>query len=179
MTQYTEVTEVPSEGFPGKADVEDVYRQLVNKGVQGFRMYFHPAVAVSSAPSHLDVYGGTEAEILKCLVVADGKDPQKPVCCVLMSAEYKWDRQKMKALTGFRDPTMASDAQLRKWTGRGSGGLDPFSIPPDLRAWIEQRLIDKPWVVGSCGSPHMGLGVSPAEILRVTGYEVVDVGKDG
>lgn len=177
MAKYIEVSEVPSEDFPGRSDVLSVYSGLVARGVCGFRLYFHPESPVTSTASHLDVYGGTEAEILKCLVIADSKNAESPVCCLLMSCEYRWDRQKVKELTGFRDPTFATEEQLFRWTRRRGGGLDPFSIPSNIRCWIERRLLDKAWVIGSGGSPVVGLGVAPSEILRISQFPVVDAGR--
>lgn len=173
---YQELRDVPSVDFAGKAAVEAVVNALRQKQVEGWRIFFHPDHPVVSVADHIAVYGGTSAEILKCMVWM-GK--QNGLCVTISSGEVTIDRGgKLKALSGDTSLEMATDEEMLTLLGRKRGGVDPFTLPSKVPAWIDERLVEKEWVVGSCGSSVVGLGIPPSEIVSKTGFPVVSVGRE-
>ncbi len=172
MDVVTKVTELPAEDFPGKENVEKVLAAARAKSVD-LTMLYHPSFAVSSLESHLQIHEGDESTVLKCLAFVGKQGP----FVVIASGEVRLDNAKLRETTGYSGISMAKPPEMQEHFGRGPGGLDFLTIPPAVPVWIEKKLLEKEWVIGSCGSPHMGLKVSPQEILRATGYPVADLSR--
>ncbi len=60
-------------------------------------------------------------------------------------------------------------------TGYPAGGVPPFGFPQPLPTYIDCRVFDQPVVYGGGGDDHTMLRITPAELLRATGGQVVDV----
>ncbi len=62
-------------------------------------------------------------------------------------------------------------------TGQPVGGVAPFGHPQPLRTFIDRRVLDQPQVYAGGGALDALIRITPAEIVRVTGAETVDVVK--
>lgn len=172
--KVTEITELPAEGFPGKENVERVLREARARGVT-LTVLYHPSTPVTSLESHLEIHEGDAGTVLKCLAFAAKQGP----FVVLASGEVRLDNAKLREATGFSGISMAKLPDLEAYFGRGPGGLDFLTIPAHIPAWIDKALLEKDWVIGSCGSPYVGLKVAAHEVQRATGYPVADLSRHG
>ena len=164
---------LPEEDFPGKENVARVLATAKARGVN-LEILYHPTFAVSSLESHLEIHEGDAGTVLKCLAFVAKQGP----FVVIASGEVRLDNAKLRDTTNFTGISMAKLPDLEQHFGRGPGGLDFLTIPAQIPVWIEKRLLDKEWVIGSCGSPHCGLKVSPREVGRATGYPVADLARE-
>lgn len=172
MGVVTTVTEIPGVEFPGKENVAKVFDAARAQGVS-MTMLYHPSVAVSSMESHLQIHEGDERTVLKCLAFVAKQGP----FVVIASGEVRLDNAKLRETTGYSGISMAKPHELHQHFGRGPGGLDVLTIPGNIPTWIESKLLEKDWLIGSCGSPYMGLKISPQEIVRATGYPIADLSR--
>jgi prolyl-tRNA editing enzyme YbaK/EbsC (Cys-tRNA(Pro) deacylase) len=60
-------------------------------------------------------------------------------------------------------------------TGQPVGGVAPFGHPQPLRTFIDRRVLDQPQVYAGGGALDALMRITPDEIIRVTGAELVDV----
>lgn len=60
-------------------------------------------------------------------------------------------------------------------TGYPAGGVPPFGFPEPAPTYIDHRVFDQPVVFGGGGDDRTMLRITPAELLRVTRGQVVDV----
>ena len=60
-------------------------------------------------------------------------------------------------------------------TGYPAGGVPPFGFPQPLPTYIDRRVFDQAVVYGGGGDDRTMLRITPAELLRATGGQVVDV----
>lgn len=60
-------------------------------------------------------------------------------------------------------------------TGQPVGGVAPFGHPQPLRTLVDRRVLDQPEVIAGGGALDALLRLTPAELLRVTKGEVVEV----
>jgi prolyl-tRNA editing enzyme YbaK/EbsC (Cys-tRNA(Pro) deacylase) len=70
---------------------------------------------------------------------------------------------------------LAGAAAVRAITGYPVGGVPPLGHPRRLRTLIDRRVLDQPEVFAGGGAVDALLRITPAEIVRVTGAEKVDV----
>jgi len=60
-------------------------------------------------------------------------------------------------------------------TGYPAGGVPPFGFPDPLPTYIDRHVFDQTVVYGGGGDDHTMLRITPAELLRATGGQVVDL----
>ena len=77
------------------------------------------------------------------------------------------------ALAG--EPLGKADAALiRKQTGFAIGGVSPVGHLSQPRAWFDKRLMDFDLIWAAAGTPHHVFGLSPAEVLKISGAQLAD-----
>jgi len=172
MIKYTLINSIPDVVFDGKANVAKVMSVIKEKKIDA-KIYFHPDVAVKSLELHLSVYGGSPMEVLKCLCLMGKQGP----LVVVASGEVLLDNKRIAEVSGYNKISMAKINDLRKYFSRGPGEVDPLTIPSGIPVFIEEKLLEKEWVVGSCGSPHVGLGLRPIDIVANIDSSVVPLSK--
>jgi prolyl-tRNA editing enzyme YbaK/EbsC (Cys-tRNA(Pro) deacylase) len=80
--------------------------------------------------------------------------------------------------TSRRRLKLADAETVLALTGQPVGGVAPFGHPRRLRTFVDRRVLDQPEVLAGGGALDALLRVAPAEIVRVTGAEIVDVVKE-
>lgn len=112
-------------------------------------------------------------QIVKSLVFVAGDEP----ILVLVSGANQADERRLRALTGR--PVRRADADVvRAATSFAIGGVPPVGHPRPLRTLVDRDLLGHERLVAAAGTPHAVFPLTPAELLRITGGEVVDVRRE-
>jgi len=128
---------------------------------------------ITSLESHLNRFGGTAEQVLKCLcMVSEGKP-----LVVMASGEIRIDTKKLSKISGLKDIRMARSEELEPLFGRIPGGVDALTIAKVIPLFADEKLFEKEWVLGSAGSPYAGLKLNPKEILKVQQPIIADLAK--
>lgn len=170
--KYSIISVLPESDFQGKENVDKVMTRINQKEIDA-KIYFHPDVPVRSLESHLEVYGGNSEDVLKCLCYVGKQGP----LVVIAPGDVAIDNKKLAEASGYNKISMAKIDELKKFFNRGPGEVDPITIPDDIPVLIEEKLLDKIMVVGSCGSPHVGLGLRPIDIVANSHGKVVSLSR--
>jgi prolyl-tRNA editing enzyme YbaK/EbsC (Cys-tRNA(Pro) deacylase) len=95
------------------------------------------------------------------LAIAGGLDPinQRAI-----AARYAVGRRQVK---------LADAAAVERVTGYPVGGVPPFGHPQPVETLIDLAVLSQPVVYGGGGDHHTLIRLSPEEIRRVTGAEVL------
>jgi prolyl-tRNA editing enzyme YbaK/EbsC (Cys-tRNA(Pro) deacylase) len=118
------------------------------------------------------VLGCTVGQIAKSLVfrAASGR----PVL-VIASGSNRVDESKVAKLVG--EPIGKADAPfVREATGFAIGGIPPLGHAQRLAALIDRDLMAYDVVYAAGGTPHAMFPLAPADLVRVSGGTVADVG---
>jgi len=134
----------------------------------------HPDHPITSLQSHLEFYGGSAENVLKCLCMVSKGKP----LVVMASGEIKVDTKKLSKASGLKDIRMARFEELDSLFHRKPGTTGPFTIPEDIPIFADEKLFEKGWVVGSAGSSTAGLKIEPKDILKVVQPIVADLAKE-
>jgi prolyl-tRNA editing enzyme YbaK/EbsC (Cys-tRNA(Pro) deacylase) len=114
--------------------------------------------------------GITIGQIAKTLVfLADGE----PVL-VMASGPDRVSEERLGAHLGATISRADADA-VRAATGFPIGGVPPVGHPQELRAVIDAALLEHEEIWSAGGTPNAVFPITPAELIRLTGAEVVDV----
>jgi prolyl-tRNA editing enzyme YbaK/EbsC (Cys-tRNA(Pro) deacylase) len=127
-----------------------------------------------TAEDAAEAVGCKLGEIVKSLVLeCDGRS-----VLAMIPGDRRADTAKIAHAVGAAQARVASPARVRELTGFEPGAVAPFP-PADVdRVLIDQRLLlpDHVWV-GAGSSRHMA-GLSPAELLRLSRAEHLDLVAD-
>lgn len=108
-------------------------------------------------------------------VVRDGHESSQVL--VIANGATQIDSRKLADLlaVGRKRIRLAPADVVLACTGYPAGGVPPFGFPTPLPTYIDRRVFDQQIVYGGGGDDHTMMRISPAELLRATGGQVVDV----
>jgi prolyl-tRNA editing enzyme YbaK/EbsC (Cys-tRNA(Pro) deacylase) len=110
-------------------------------------------------------------QIVKSLVfMVDGKP-----LLALTAGGNRVDEERLRAVRGAGEVRKADAAEAREATGYAIGGTPPFGHPAQLPVLLDPRLTTFDTVWAAAGTHTHVFPITPAELLRTTGAEVVDV----
>jgi prolyl-tRNA editing enzyme YbaK/EbsC (Cys-tRNA(Pro) deacylase) len=149
--------------------LQRVQAALVAAGF-GARVRELPASTRTAAEAAAAV-GCTVAEIVKSLVFKSLSG--RPVL-VLASGANRVDEARLAAILG--EPVAKADAAfVRGRTGYAIGGVPPMAHTAPIRTLIDADLIRYAQLWAAAGTPKAVFPITPAELVRLTGGEVVAV----
>jgi prolyl-tRNA editing enzyme YbaK/EbsC (Cys-tRNA(Pro) deacylase) len=114
--------------------------------------------------------GVAVSQIVKSLVFLAGDEP----VLALVSGANQADEARLGALLG-RPVRRADAAAVRAATGFAIGGVPPVGHPGALRTYIDRDLLAHERLIAAAGTPHAVFPLTPAELCRISGGEVVDL----
>jgi prolyl-tRNA editing enzyme YbaK/EbsC (Cys-tRNA(Pro) deacylase) len=114
--------------------------------------------------------GVAVGQIVKSLVFVAGQEP----VLVLVSGANQADEQRLQALTGQPIRRAAADL-VRSVTGFAIGGVPPVGHRQPLTALIDRDLLGYDRLIAAAGTPHAVFALTPADLCRLTGGQVVDL----
>lgn len=111
------------------------------------------------------------AQIVKSLVfVADGA----PVVA-LVSGANRVDLGRLARAIGSTQVRKADGDEARAATGFAIGGVPPFGHAGDVRLVVDRDLLRHPRLWAAAGLPDAVFGVTPEDLLRVSGASVAEL----
>ena len=136
-------------------------------------VYEHDPGARSFGLEAADVLGLPPEQVFKTLVVDTGAGLAVAVVPVAGSLDLK----ALAAALGVKKVTMADPAVAQRSSGYVVGGISPVGQKRALPTVVDEsaELFDVVYVSG--GRRGLELGVSPTDLVRVTGAVVADVAR--
>ncbi len=125
-----------------------------------------------SAAEAADALGVRVAQIVKSLVFR-GRETGRPVL-VLVGGANRVDANEISRL--LSEPVeMADAAYVREKTGFAIGAVPPVGHAERPEAFVDEELLLEREVWAAAGHTHVVFGLEPAELVRLTGGQVVAV----
>ena len=137
-----------------------------------FRRLSGETATVSTAAAALGV---AEEQVMKSLLyLAAGR----PVL-VIANGAHRVDERKLAACLGAgrRQVRMATMDEALALAGFALGVIPPFGHVAPLPTFVDERAAAQPMLWGGTGEPRVLLGVTPDELLRLTGAQVADLAR--
>jgi prolyl-tRNA editing enzyme YbaK/EbsC (Cys-tRNA(Pro) deacylase) len=97
---------------------------------------------------------------------------------IMTSGAHRVDTAKAAAVARVATVRRADAASVRAWTGQVIGGVAPVGHPAPIRTLIDPWLERHEVIWAAAGHPHTVFPTSYAELIRITGGTVADVGAD-
>jgi len=131
------------------------------------------AVEARTSQQAADALGVTVGQIAKSLVFTVNKSP----LLVIASGANRVDEGKLGQLAGGKI-RRADPETVKQSTGYTIGGVPPFAHATSLPVYIDPDLLQYDLIYAAAGVPECVFPLTPAELVRATGGQVIDV-KEG
>jgi prolyl-tRNA editing enzyme YbaK/EbsC (Cys-tRNA(Pro) deacylase) len=79
----------------------------------------------------------------------------------------------VRALLGVSKVSFASAEETQALTGMMIGGVTVFALPPDLPIYVDDKLMDREWVILGSGSRSSKIKISPEVFRRIPNTTIV------
>ncbi|MBI2971073.1 MAG: YbaK/EbsC family protein [Candidatus Aenigmarchaeota archaeon] len=149
-------------------DVETI-RNYIREHTIHAEIIEHAASGLKSSDAS-KALGIDTAHIIKTLLFI-GKNTRAVVVCLGSSMV---NIKKLEQL-GVKKPRLATAEELKEILGTAPGGTPPIALPADIPKFIDKKVMEQQFVVGSAGSEFAGLKIDPKDILKVSDYKIVDI----
>jgi Cys-tRNA(Pro) deacylase len=115
-------------------------------------------------------------QIVKSLLFTVGRDP----ILALVSGNNQLDDRKLAAFhqVGRKQVRRANADMVKQITGFSIGGVPPFGHQETLPIFVDQDLLDFELVWAAAGTPYAVFAIAPAELVKATGGQVMDIRQD-
>jgi prolyl-tRNA editing enzyme YbaK/EbsC (Cys-tRNA(Pro) deacylase) len=128
----------------------------------------------ATAEGAAEAVGGQLDQIVKSLVLLCDEEP----VLVLVPGGRRCDPRKVAAFTGARRARIARPEEVLAITGFEPGAVAPFPQPNVRRVLVDESLLAQRLVwVGAGSSRHLA-ALGPAELVRLTSGQTLDVSQD-
>ena len=107
------------------------------------------------------------------IIVASKKEPKLFAACVVL-ATTKLDVNKcVRNLMGVSKASFASAEEMKLLTGMELGGVTPFSLPNEIKLYVDSRIMELNWLILGGGGREKKIKISP-EVFYKLGAEIIN-----
>src|SRR5215831_20376103 len=117
-------------------------------------------------------YGYPVERSCNTIIVASKKEPKQFVACVVLAHTRLDVNKRVTKLMGVPKASFASAEEMMALTGMQVGGVTPFSLPPGMPLYIDDRIVGLDWIILGGGGRSLKIKTSP-EIFRQLGARAV------
>ncbi|PYM95557.1 MAG: hypothetical protein DME04_04410 [Candidatus Rokuibacteriota bacterium] len=148
-----------------------VVRALDGLGVPYELMEIDPAFADTAACC--EKYGLPLESAGNTIVVASKKEPRQYSACVVKATTRLDVNRAVRSLMGVSKVSFASAEETKALTGMMLGGVTVFALPSDLPIYVDDRLMELPWVILGSGSRSSKIKIAPEVFRRIPNATIV------
>ena len=153
------------------SSTSSVLKTVANLGVPYEVIEIDPALADTAL--FCERYGFPMEQSGNTIIVASKKDPKVFVACVVLATTRLDVNKRVRKLMGVSKASFASAEEMNELTGMEVGGVTPFSLPEELKIYVDTRIMELDWVILGGGVRDHKLKISP-EVFHQLGAEIVE-----
>ena len=113
------------------------------------------------------------------IIVASKKEPRKFGACVVKATRRLDVNHAVRAQLGASKVSFASADETKELTGMMIGGVTVFALPPELPIYVDDKLMNREWVILGSGSRSSKIKISPEVFRRIPNTTIVpDLAQD-
>ena len=156
-------------------DSDEIERRVVTV-LDGFGVSYElhridPAFADTVA--YCEKYGSSPEHAANTIIVASKKEPKQYAACVVKATRRLDGNHTVRRLMNAARISFASAEETRVLTGMMIGGVTVLALPPELPIYVDDTLMDLPWIILGGGSRSLKIKISPEVFRKLPGTTVV------
>lgn len=165
----------PDIGPQSAVGAEEIERRVVavldGLGVPYEIHRIDPAFADTAA--YCEQYGCAPEHAANTIIVASKKEPKQYGACVVKATRRLDGNHTVRRLMNASRISFASAEETQALTGMMIGGVTVLALPPELPIYVDDTLMDLPWIILGGGSRSLKIRVSPEVFRKLPGATVV------
>ena len=107
------------------------------------------------------------------IIVASKKEPKLFAACVVLATTKLDVNKSVRNLMGVSKVSFASAEEMKALTGMEIGGVTPFSLPEEIKLYVDSRIMELNWLILGGGGRDKKLKISP-EVFNKLGAEIIE-----
>lgn len=119
-------------------------------------------------------YGIPRENAANTILVASKGDPRQFVACLVLATTKLDVNHKVAKLMGIKRLSFASADETKELTGQLIGGVTIFGLP-DLAIYLDNRVMERDWVIVGGGNRSTKIRLAPAELLKLPRASAADI----
>ena len=148
-----------------------VLKTVTNLGLPYEVIEIDPALADTAL--FCEHYGFPMQQSGNTIIVASKKEPKVFVACVVLATTRLDINKRVRKLMGVSKASFASQKEMKILTGMEVGGVTPFSLPEELKLYVDSLIMELEWVILGGGGRDHKLKISP-DVFHQLGAEIVE-----
>ena len=153
------------------SSTSSVLKTVANLGLSYEVIEIDPALADTSL--FCEHYGFPMEQSGNTIIVASKKEPKVFVACVVLATTRLDINKRVRKLMGVSKASFASQKEMKILTGMEVGGVTPFSLPEELKLYVDSQIMGLEWVILGGGGRDHKLKISP-DVFHQLGAEIVE-----
>lgn len=130
-----------------------------------------PAFADTAA--FCERYGSSPDHAGNTIIVASKKEPRQYAACVVKATRRLDGNHTVRRLMGASRISFATAEETRAVTGMMIGGVTALALPPEIPLYVDETLMELPWIILGGGSRSCKIKVTPEILRRLPGASIV------
>lgn len=123
--------------------------------------------------AYCERYGSSPDHAANTIIVVSKKEPRQYAACVVKATRRLDGNHTVRRLMNASRISFASAEETRELTGMMIGGVTVLALPPDLPIYVDETLMDLPWIILGGGSRSLKIKVSPEVFRKLPAATVV------
>ena len=152
------------------SSTSSVLKTVDNLGVAYEVIEIDPALADTAL--FCKHYGLPMQQSGNTIIVASKKEPKVFVACVVLATTRLDVNKRVRKLMGVPKASFASAEEMKELTGMEVGGVTPFSLPREIKLYVDSRIMGLNWLILGGGGRDKKLKISP-EVFYKLGAEII------
>jgi prolyl-tRNA editing enzyme YbaK/EbsC (Cys-tRNA(Pro) deacylase) len=129
--------------------------------------------AFADTAVYCEKYGCLPEHAANTIIVASKKEPRQYAACVVKATRRLDGNHTVRRLMSASRISFASSEETRALTGMMIGGVTVLALPAELPIYVDETLMDLPWIILGGGSRSLKIKVSPDVFRKLPGASVV------
>jgi prolyl-tRNA editing enzyme YbaK/EbsC (Cys-tRNA(Pro) deacylase) len=129
--------------------------------------------AFADTAVYCEMYGSPPEHAANTIIVASKKEPRQYAACVVKATRRLDGNHTVRRLMNAARISFASAEETGALTGMLIGGVTVLALPPELPIYVDDTLMDLPWIILGGGSRSLKIKVSPEIFRQLPGATVV------
>jgi prolyl-tRNA editing enzyme YbaK/EbsC (Cys-tRNA(Pro) deacylase) len=130
-----------------------------------------PAFADTAA--YCEQYGSSPEHAGNTIIVVSKREPRQYAACVVKATRRLDGNHTVRRLMSASRISFASAEETRALTGMMLGGVTVLALPAEMPIYVDETLMDLPWIILGGGSRSCKIKVSPEIFRKIPGATVV------
>ena len=156
---------------PSSSTTSSVLKTVANLGLPHEVIEIDPDLADTAL--FCERYGFPMEQSGNTIIVASKKEPKIFVGCVILATTRLDVNKRVRKLMGVSKASFASEEDMKVLTGMEVGGVPPFSLPEEMKLYVDSRIMKLDWVILGGGGRGHKLKISP-EAFHQLDAEIVE-----